>query len=81
LKVNLDEEVLLTSWDTLVTTVANIMGNEFKLSDVIASLLNKKTRKTTTQLETGPSEALTRGRSISKDNYSHKKSTSHSKGR
>jgi hypothetical protein len=60
------------------------MGNEFKLSDVIASLLNKKTRKTTTQLETGPSEALTiseRGRSISKDNYSHKKSTSHSKGR
>src|SRR5664279_2747651 len=47
LKVNLDEEVLCllllsslpTSWDTLVTTVANTMGNKFKLSDVVASLL------------------------------------------
>jgi hypothetical protein len=48
LKVNLDEDVLcllplsslLTSWDTLVTTVVNTMGNKNKLSDVVASLLN-----------------------------------------
>jgi gag-polypeptide of LTR copia-type len=56
LKVNLDEEVLCllflsslpTSWDTLVTIVANTMGNKFKLSDVVISLLNEETKNATT---------------------------------
>jgi gag-polypeptide of LTR copia-type len=55
-KVNLDKEVLClllltslpTSWDTLVTTVANTMDNIFKLSDIVASLLNEEMRKATT---------------------------------
>ncbi|KAJ4744606.1 Gag-Pol polyprotein [Rhynchospora pubera] len=91
LKVNLDEEVLCllllsslpTSWDTLVTTVANTMGNQFKLSDVVASLMNEETRKATTQLETGPSEALTvdRGRPVTRGNSSGKKGGSQGKGR
>jgi hypothetical protein len=52
------------------------MDNKFKLSDVVNSLLNEKTRKITIQLKIGPSEALTvgeRGRSVTRDNFSHKK--------
>jgi gag-polypeptide of LTR copia-type len=56
LKVNLDEEILCllflsslpTSWDTLVTIVANTMGNKFKLSDFVISLLNEETKNATT---------------------------------
>ena len=90
LKVNLDEEVLCllllsslpTSWDTLVTTVANTMGKKFKLTDVVASLLNEETRKATTQLETGPSEALTvgvRGRPVTRNNSSGRRVESQSR--
>ena len=53
LKVNLDEEVLCLlllsslppSWDTLVTIVANTIGNKFKLNDVVSSLISEETRR------------------------------------
>lgn len=58
LKVNLDEEVLCLlllsslppSWDTLVTTVANTMGNKFKLNDVVSSLSSEETRRASSQM-------------------------------
>ncbi|KAF8401619.1 hypothetical protein HHK36_012565 [Tetracentron sinense] len=69
LKINLDEKVLCLlllsslppSWDILVTTVTNTVGNKFKLQDVVASLLNEETRKASTQMSTESNQALSAG--------------------
>ncbi|KAF8391036.1 hypothetical protein HHK36_023336 [Tetracentron sinense] len=69
LKINLDEEVLCLllssslppNWDTLVTTVTNIVGNKFKQQDVVASLLNEETRKALTKMSTQSNQALSAG--------------------
>ena len=92
LKVNLDEEVLCLlllsslppSWDTLVTTVANTMGNKFKLNDVVSSLSSEETKRASSQISSDLSQALAsgeRGRSQQRDDISANKSKFQGKGR
>ncbi|XP_020524650.1 uncharacterized protein LOC110007532 [Amborella trichopoda] len=92
-KVNLDEEVLCllllssspASWDILVTTVTNTIGNKFNLKDVVASLLNEWTRKASTQMLAESNQALAagdRGRTQHRDqHYGFNKGKSHNRGR